>query len=244
MSDTVAERSTIRIDGLEGRETARPGGWRASRWLAWCELAMVALIFIADWMHFIPFTKTIFLLALGWVSLRTRGLGWKSAGLGKPEDWRKTVALGLVGGALLSAFELFISQPLLIRLTGEKPDLHDFEVLAGNVKYTLAALGLVWTVAAFGEEMVWRGYVMNRVADLGQRTRGAWIASLITVNLAFGLAHTYQGITGVIENALDGAILAWMYLGARRNLWVPVIAHGVGDTVDLLLIFLGKYPTL
>ena len=92
--------------------------------------------------------------------------------------------------------------------------------------------------------MVYRGYVMNRVADLGRRTRGAWMVSLIVVNVAFGLAHTYQGITGVIENCLDGAILGCMYLGTKRNLSVPIIAHGVTDTVDVLLIFLGKYPTL
>jgi membrane protease YdiL (CAAX protease family) len=229
---------------LGGALTAPAPARRDRPWVAWCELSAVAAIFIADWMHWIPFSKTPVLLALAWVSLRARGLGWKSVGLGRPKDWRKSLALGLACGALLSAFELFVSQPLLIRITGEKPDLHDFEVLTGNLRYTLVVLGLVWTLAAFGEEMVYRGYVMNRVADLGGRTRAAWLVSLITVNLAFGLAHTYQGITGVVENAIDGAALAWMYLGSRRNLWVPVLAHGVGDTVDILLIFLGKYPTL
>ena len=55
---------------------------------------------------------------------------------------------------------------------------------------------------------------MNRVADLMNRTRWAWIVSLIVVHVGFGLAHAYQGI----------------------------IAHGVGDTIDFLLIFGGKYP--
>jgi CAAX protease family protein len=219
-------------------------GWRESRWLAWCEIGLVALVFIADWKGIIPFSKTPFLLVLAWISLRVRGIGWKAIGLSRDRGWGKTLALGAGCGLLLEAFELFISQPLLIRITGEKPDLHDFAVLTGNLKYTLIVIGLAWTLAAFGEEMVYRGYVMNRVADLGRRTRGAWIVSLIAVNVAFGLAHTYQGITGVIENCLDGAILGWMYLGTKRNLSVPIIAHGLADTVDVLLIFLGKYPTL
>jgi len=219
-------------------------GWRESPWLAWCELALVVLVFIADWEKLIPVTKTPFLLVLGWISLRVRGIGWRAIGLSKFRSWGTTLALGVGCGLLLEGFELFLSQPLLIWLTGEKPDLHDFEVLTGNLKYTLIVIGLAWTVAAFGEEMVYRGYVMNRVADLGRRTRGAWLVSLIAVNVAFGLAHTYQGITGVIENCLDGAILGWMYLGTKRNLSVPIIAHGVADTVDVLLIFLGKYPTL
>jgi CAAX protease family protein len=219
-------------------------GWRESRWLAWCEIALVALVFVADWQRLIPFSKTPFLLVLGWISLRVRRIGWKSIGLSRNQGWGKTLALGVGCGLLLEAFELFISQPLLIRITGEKPDLDDFTVLTGNLKYTLIVIGLAWTLAAFGEEMVYRGYVMNRVADLGRRTRGAWVVSLIVVNVAFGLAHTYQGITGVIENCLDGILLGWMYLGTKRNLSVPIIAHGLADTVDVLLIFLGKYPTL
>jgi len=33
-----------------------------------------------------------------------------------------------------------------------------------------------------------------------------------------------------------------MYLGTGRNLLVPIIAHGVCDTIDMILIFLGKFP--
>jgi CAAX protease family protein len=247
MSQEIDPAASIPAPPQEGGGPAQATpsrGWKESRTLAACELAAVLLIFIADWRHLIYFSKTPYLLALGWISLRARGIRWRDIGLAKFKNWGTTLALGVGCGLLLEGFELFVSQPLLIRLTGKKPDLSDFEALTGNLKYTLIVIGLVWTVAAFGEEMVYRGYVMNRVADLGRRSRRAWVASLILVNVAFGLAHTYQGITGVVENCLDGAILAWMYLGTKRNLSVPIIAHGVADTVDVLLIFLGKYPTL
>jgi hypothetical protein len=51
-----------------------------------------------------------------------------------------------------------------------------------------------------------------------------------------------QGITGQIENAIDGLLLGVLYLACGRNLWVPIIAHGITDTADLMLLFLGKYP--
>ena len=70
----------------------------------------------------------------------------------------------------------------------------------------------------------------------------AWIISLITVSVVFGLAHLYQGLTGVIENTIDGALLGLAYLRCDRKLSVPIVAHGVTDTVDFLLIFIGKYP--
>ncbi len=35
-----------------------------------------------------------------------------------------------------------------------------------------------------------------------------------------------------------------MYLASRRNLAIPIIADGVCDTIDIALLFLGKYPGL
>lgn len=59
-----------------------------------------------------------------------------------------------------------------------------------------------------------------------------------------GLSHFGQGITGVSENFIDGMILGALYLKFRRKLAVPIIAHGVTDTVDFLLIFFHSYPGL
>jgi len=48
------------------------GDWRQSKWLAIGELIVVGLIFVADARHLIPFSKTPFLLAFGWISLWVR----------------------------------------------------------------------------------------------------------------------------------------------------------------------------
>ena len=40
--------------------------WHDSKWLANGELVVVALIFVADARHLIPFSKTPFLLVAGW----------------------------------------------------------------------------------------------------------------------------------------------------------------------------------
>jgi membrane protease YdiL (CAAX protease family) len=48
----------------------------------------------------------------------------------------------------------------------------------------------------------------------------------------------------VIDEGLMGLLLGLMYLGSGRNLAVPIVAHGVQDTIDMLLIFRGKYPGL
>ena len=225
-----------------GEQTS--ASWRQSKWLAFVELAIVALIFIADAKHLVPVSKTPFLLLLGWISLRMRGLRWRDVGLRRNRSWPLTLALGVTAGLLMEGFELFASQPLLIRLTGKQPDFSDFQALHGNLKLLSLGLALTWTLAAFGEEMVWRGYLMNRVAGLGGHTRMAWFVSLIVVNTAFGYAHSNQGITGILDEGLMGVLLGLFYLGTGCNLSVPIISHGVADTVDMFLIFLGKYPGL
>jgi len=223
-------------------EERKPEGWRQSNWLAFAEFALVALVFVADNKHLIPVSKTPFLLLLGWISIRIRGLRWRNLGFTLNRGWLLTLALGVGAGLLMEAFELFVSQPLLIRITGKQPDLSDFQAIYGNLKWTLILLALTWPLAAFGEEMVWRGYLMNRVAGIGKHTRLAWIVGLVAVNMAFGYAHSYQGVTGIIDEGLMGVLLGLFYLGTGCNLSVPIIAHGVADTVDLLLIFFGKYP--
>jgi membrane protease YdiL (CAAX protease family) len=217
-------------------------GWRESKWLVIVELAVVILIFWADARHLIPFSKTPFLLLFGWISLRLRRVSWRSIGFKWYGTWRKTLAVGITAGVLLEGFELFVSQPLLIHFLHKPPDLSDFQGLTGNIKLTLIFLALTWTLAAFGEEMVYRGYLMNRVADLMHRTRVAWLVSLVVVHVGFGLAHAYQDITGVIDEGLMGLLLGVMYLRTGKNLSVPIVAHGVQDSIDFILIFLGKYP--
>ena len=124
------------------------------------------------------------------------------------------------------------------------PDLSAFERVSGNIKWLLVSLAFTWTLFAVGEELVFRGYLMNRIAGLAGLSRSGWVIALLSANALFGLSHFDQGITGVAENFIDGLILSALYLRLGRSLAVPIIAHGVTDTVDFLLIFFHQYPGL
>ncbi|MGA2457815.1 MAG: CPBP family intramembrane glutamic endopeptidase [Terriglobales bacterium] len=240
---TNSENSRVAAqEAAPAEPLSRTANWRQSKWLAVGELVVVALIFVADFKHLILFSKTPYLLLFGWISLWVRKISWRDVGLKLYRSWKTSIALGIAAGVLLEGLELFITQPLLVKWLGKQPDLEVFRALHGNLKWTLIALAGAWTLAAFGEEMVYRGYLMNRVADLLNRTRSAWIISLIAVHLAFGLAHAYQGLTGIIDEGLSGLLLGVIYLRTGRNLSVPIIAHGIADSIDFVLIFFGKYP--
>ena len=131
--------------------------------------------------------------------------------------------------------------PLVQRLTGEAIDLSIFKDLKGNLLILIVYLVVSWTEAAFIEEMFFRGYLLNRITDVAGRERIGIMIALIGSALVFGVAHAYQGITGVVDTALAGLVLGTVYLLGRRNLWLPILAHGVIDTVGFLLIYTGLY---
>jgi membrane protease YdiL (CAAX protease family) len=227
-----------------GRSPVRAAAtsWRESKWLILADVTAVGLIFLADQYHWIKFSKTPYFFVIGCISLWLRKKRWRDVGFRLFRSWRATLGYGVAAGISMELFQLLVSQPLLVLLTGQQPDLEQFRPLIGDAKLLLAAGVAVWVLAAFGEEMVFRGYLMNRVADLGNRTRLAWIVSLVVVNALFGLCHGGQGITGIIDEGFMGLLLGLIYLGCGRNLAVPIVAHGVQDSVDIVLIFLGKYP--
>lgn len=215
-----------------------------NRLLAVVELLLAILIIVGGLVGLIPFSSTPFVLLFGWLMMWLRGVGWRDLGLRHPSSWRWTVLLGVAIGVGYQYFSLYVTEPLIARLTGRLPDVSQFAPLIGNTFFLFLSLVISWTLAAFAEEMVFRGYLMNRVADLVGSNHTGWLISLVMVSILFGITHLYQGTSGIIVITLTGLLFGALYLATGRNLWVPIIAHGVNDTVGFTLIYLGKYPGL
>lgn len=213
-----------------------------SRWLAVFELALFTLVLFGHdvfrW-RAIPIGEVIPFFLIGWLSLRLRGLGWRDIGLRRPRSWPRTVLVAMGIGALLQAISTYVTEPVMLHVFHQRQDLSDFQALVGNWKLALLGLLVVWTLAAFGEEMVFRGYVFHRLLDATGRT---WAAVLLTTVL-FGFGHFYQGVAGVVDACVTGLTLAICY-ARGRNLWLPILAHGFTDTFGLLLVYSNHVPHL
>lgn len=187
--------------------------------------------------------STPLLVILGWLSLRLRGELWRDVGLSSPSNLTLTVFLGIALGLLTLLSDLYLLEPLLMRRFGTKPNLEEFAPIQGNILLLLVSVILIaWLLAAFGEEMAYRGYVLNRFRELLGGGSFAWIMAVLVVSSLFGFIHLWQGVIGVVMAIKAGLIFGGLYLMARRNLWLPLITHGVYDTGALVLIFLGTYP--
>jgi membrane protease YdiL (CAAX protease family) len=83
--------------------------------------------------------------------------------------------------------------------------------------------------AGFTEEILFRGYAIERVIEL---TGSRWVGALVPV-LVFGAFHVpFWGIAHAMVVSIAGLWLALIYLW-RRNLWTNITAHTVADGLIL-----------
>ena len=188
--------------------------------------------------HIVP-NEVMVLSILGLMSIRLRDGNWSVIGLKRPASWRRILLIALVAAVLRILLGQFLIEPV----TGffwPKPIAPELaNEITGNVKIALVALLLVWTFAAFGEEIAFRGYLLTRAADIGRRSAPAYWIGIVPVSILFGYENYYKGPSGVIDSSVAGLILGSAYMVAGRNLWASILTHGFIDTFGVIDAFFG-----
>ena len=212
------------------------------KWVLIVELIFALFVLIAIELGWINQFIILGLVLFAWLTLWLRGKGWNDFGIKKPESWKRTILLAFFVGIVFQALSLYVIEPILGNITGDIPDVSLFRPLVGNVPQLFFFLLISWTFAAFIEEMIYRGYLMHRIADLFNRNKTGWVVGLILSNFIFGFGHMYQGMSGMISTGISGLVFAGLYFATNRNLWAAILAHGIYDTIGFLMIFFGVYP--
>ena len=183
------------------------------------------------------------LLAIG-AATWARGDGWASLGFAAPDSWWATVAFAFVLGVALQGLSIRLVEPMAERLTGEP---HDHSVVAGvrgNWKAFALWMPLVWLVVAPLEEIVFRGFLMTEIARIVGTGPWATLLNVVLASVVFGLAHAYQGRSGMVSTGLLGAVLGWVFVASGFDLWLAIFVHGFVDTVGLAVIASGSDEAL
>lgn len=200
-------------------------------------LFVVSATVIGTWLERIPVVGPsipFFVLTVAVLVWRIRaGDGRASFGLTRPASWVRT----LVVTALAVAVRLGLSAVLgpLVERAGATPDLARLDPVRSDPSMLWWLLPAIWLVAALGEEVLHRGFVMTRLARMWGGDRGAWVRAVVVSAVLFGLGHAYQGWAGALLATMSAAIFGCAFLLGGRNLWAAVMAHGVGNTVVLVL---------
>ncbi|HTG39007.1 type II CAAX endopeptidase family protein [Sphingomonas sp.] len=136
------------------------------------------------------------------------------------------------------AFGHFI-QPVLNRSLGSDIDLSGYGALAGNAEVALRLLGMALTSAAFGEEILFRGFLLHQLtAVLGSGARARW-AAIVAGAVLFGFAHAMQGPVGMVTTGLVACLFGWAWFRSGRNLWAMILAHALIDSFGISMLYLG-----
>ena len=211
----------------------------ASRTLSALEFLLGAFIVIGhNVFHIVP-NEVIILSVLGLISIRLRDGSWSAMGLKRPASWRRILLIAFVAAILRILLGQFLIEPAtgLFWPKATAPSMAN--EITGNVNNALIAFLLVWTFAAFGEEIAYRGYLLTRAADVGTRSVAAYWIGVVLVSILFGYGHYYKGPSGVIDSGVAGLILGTAYMLAGRNLWASILAHGFIDTFGIIDAFFG-----
>ena len=188
--------------------------------------------------HIVP-NEVIVLSVLGFISMRLRDGSWFAMGFKRPASWRRILLIALVAAILRILLGQFLIEPVTDLFWSKPSPPALANEITGNVKIAFVALLLVWTFAAFGEEIVYRGYLLTRAADVGKRSELAYWIGIVLVSILFGYGHYYKGAAGVIDSGVAGVILGSAYMLAGRNLWASIFAHGFIDTFGVFDAFFG-----
>lgn len=205
-------------------------------------IAVVLLVAIATLPNLGVMIGFVFVVTAMLICVR-RG-GPAELGFRRPESWTRTIVLGVVIGTVTQVLFSIVIDPLLERATGTVIDVSGFDGIRGSLPGFLVMLAVGWVIGGFLEEMLFRGYLMRRLTRILGEKPSAVALSVLLPAISFGLAHSYQDAPGMLSTGLIAVLFGLLYVWTRYNLWLPIIVHGVIDTVGLTFIYLDIDKTL
>lgn len=219
-------------------QSPQPTG-ASPRILSALELVLGAFIVIGHNVFRVVPNEVPILFVIGLVSIRWRNGGWSAMGLIRPASWIRIVLIALAAAVLRIVLGDLVIEPLAAHFWPPIIAPAGADAITGNIKMAGVTLLLVWTWAAFGEEIGYRGYLLTRAAEIGGRTTAAYWIGIVVVAVLFGYGHYYKGPTGILDSGVAGLILGAAYMLSGRNLWASILAHGFIDTIGVIVLFFG-----
>lgn len=144
----------------------------------------------------------------------------------------------LVFIAAIAAFVL--GSIIMVNITGipESSDMSNYAFLQNNLGMLILTLIGTYIVASFGEEVIYRGFIINRLIELGLDSKIGKVIVIFISALIFGLVHYQWGPMGIVQTGFMGAVLGFFYLKLKKRIWILVLAHGYMDTILMIQMYM------
>jgi len=172
-----------------------------------------------------------------WALLHWRGLGWPSVGLRTPVPWWIVIA----GAAVLYLANMGLGTyvaPTLAQWISPVQQASFMSYIRGNPSGFALWLTIGIVVGGFMEECLFRGFLLNRVAELLGGSGFALAVGIVAQAVLFGLLHLYGGVFACVFAGLAALASGVVYLLVKRNLWPLIVAHAAWNGVALTGLYL------
>jgi len=197
--------------------------------------------FVDETVSYLVYDLQVFLPLL--FILARSGEPWARFGIVRPR-WVHDVMVGLVIFLALSFLPTFVFQalgsdfnPAWSFALGPETQENAVWLPSGSAEQALLVLGLF--VGALTEELVFRGYLIPRLRQLGT----GLVPAVMVSSVLFASIHFYQGGWSTGRHLVEGLLFGGLFLLAGSRLWPVVIAHALlnlhlyhGADIDLWIM--------
>ncbi len=186
-------------------------------------------------LFFSPVSMLITFAAV-WGLQKSRGESLWHIGLSPPESWGWAWKWGAVFAVLL--YVISVLALLGLDSLGFKQTSQDFLFIKDNPFYYIFAItAIAWVSAGFGEEVVFRGFILRNLTVLfGDSKIGLGVA-VVAQAAVFAILHLNQDVGGAIAVFILALFFGGFFLKVGRNLWPLIIAHGLFDSFQFSLLY-------
>ncbi len=193
----------------------------------------------------IVWCANILMIGLIWLGIRLRGQKLRDFGLtfGRvsfKESFRIFLLSLLV--CILGLAGYMLGTLIMANISGipESADMSVYEYLHNNIFMLIFTLIGVYFISSFGEEVVYRAFLINRISELGLDTKYGKMVTVLLSAVIFGLVHYEWGPTGIVSTGFMGLVMGILYLKLKKKLWILVLAHAYMDTILLVQVYLSS----
>jgi membrane protease YdiL (CAAX protease family) len=193
----------------------------------------------------IIWVANIIMLSMVWGGLKIRGESWQDFGL----SFKKITIKNALNTFLLSILVFVIAMVgfvfgsiIMANITGipEGADFSSYDYLKDNVGMLILTLCGVYIVSSFGEEVIYRAFLINRISEFGLTNKTGKILAVTLSAVIFGFAHYSWGPMGIVQTGFMGIALGFCYIAFKKRLWILIIAHAYMDTILVVQMYLAS----
>ncbi|MGI9550891.1 MAG: CPBP family intramembrane glutamic endopeptidase [Aurantibacter sp.] len=187
----------------------------------------------------------LIMLGYVWTGIRLRGETLEDFGLSFKKPTLKQALHTFLWSLLVFVLTLagfVIGSIIMANITGipENTAAQGYAYLEDNIGMLLLTLAGVYVVSSFGEEVIYRAFLIDRISQLGLNGKWGKFLALVIAAIIFGLVHYSWGAMGIVQTAFMGLALGACYVYLKKGLWPLILAHVYMDTILMVQMYMAS----